>query len=336
MDKPTPVHNSFRIRFAQEADISAILGFIHALADYEHMSDQVIADDALLREWIFEKKKAEVLIGEEQGFPVGMALFFHNFSTFLGRAGIYLEDLFVLPEKRGNGYGKALLERLAAITVARGCGRLEWSCLDWNQPSIDFYRSMGAVPMSEWTTYRLTGDTLRTVARQSIAQRLELRPLDETLLEEYGRLHALSWRSVYRGILPDDFLEQEYTPEKRTAALRKSWENRSNEQFYIVYVDGVPAGMLAFCPTEDANVGDVKGLYLLPPFQGQGFGRALMDWALEKLKALGCREAILWVLEENQPARAFYAHCGFLPDEGRQELTLGKPVTIVRYRKQIA
>ena len=129
---------------------------------------------------------------------------------------------------------------------------------------------------------------------------------------------------------------QEYTPEKRTAALRKSWENRSNEQFYIVYVDGVPAGMLAFCPTEDANVGDVKGLYLLPPFQGQGFGRALMDWALEKLKALGCREAILWVLEENQPARAFYAHYGFLPDEGRQELTLGKPVTIVRYRKQIA
>ena len=222
MDKPTPAQNSFHIRFAQEADISAILGFIHALADYEHMSDQVIADDALLREWIFEKKKAEVLIGEEQGFPVGMALFFHNFSTFLGRAGIYLEDLFVLPEKRGNGYGKALLERLAAITVARGCGRLEWSCLDWNQPSIDFYRSMGAVPMSEWTTYRLTGDTLRTVARQSIAQRLELCPLDETLLEEYGRLHALSWRSVYRGILPDDFLEQEYTPEKRTAALPRS------------------------------------------------------------------------------------------------------------------
>ena len=97
----------------------------------------------------------------------------------------------------------------------------------------------------------------------------------------------------------------------------------------------VPAGMLAFCPTEDANVGDVKGLYLLPPFQGQGFGRALMDWALEKLKALGCREAILWVLDENQPARAFYAHYGFIPDEGRQELTLGKPVTLVRYRKQI-
>lgn len=177
MDKPTPAQNSFHIRFAQEADISAILGFIHALADYEHMSDQVIADDALLREWIFEKKKAEVLIGEEQGFPVGMALFFHNFSTFLGRAGIYLEDLFVLPEKRGNGYGKALLERLAAITVARGCGRLEWSCLDWNQPSIDFYRSMGAVPMSEWTTYRLTGDTLRTVARQSIAQRFGALPV---------------------------------------------------------------------------------------------------------------------------------------------------------------
>ena len=164
MDKPTPVHNSFRIRFAQEADISAILGFIHALADYEHMSDQVIADDALLREWIFEKKKAEVLIGEEQGFPVGMALFFHNFSTFLGRAGIYLEDLFVKPKYRGNGYGKAILKRLAQIAVERGCGRLEWSCLDWNQPSIDFYLSLGATPMSGWTGYRLTGKTLADAA----------------------------------------------------------------------------------------------------------------------------------------------------------------------------
>lgn len=147
-------------RFAEERDIPAVLGFIKALAAYEHLEDQVVATEDLLREWLFEKKKAEVLLVEEAGKAVGMALFFHNFSTFLGRAGIYLEDLFVLPEYRGRGYGKGLLQHLAAITVERGCGRLEWSCLDWNQPSIDFYRSMGAVPMDGWTVYRLTGDTL--------------------------------------------------------------------------------------------------------------------------------------------------------------------------------
>ena len=123
-----------------------------------------MATEELLREWIFEKKKAEVLFACEGEKEVGFALFFHNFSTFLGRAGIYLEDLFVLPEYRGKGYGKALLKKLAQITVERGCGRLEWACLDWNQPSIDFYRSFGAVPMDEWTTYRLTGDTLKEMA----------------------------------------------------------------------------------------------------------------------------------------------------------------------------
>lgn len=142
-----------------------ILAFIKALADYEKMSDQVVATEELLKEWIFEKEKAEVLFVCEGEKEVGFALFFHNFSTFLGRAGIYLEDLFVLPEYRGRGYGKALLKELAQITVERGCGGLEWACLDWNQPSIDFYRSLGAVPMDEWTTYRLTGDTLLEMAK---------------------------------------------------------------------------------------------------------------------------------------------------------------------------
>ena len=152
-------------RFATEQDCALILSFIRQLAAYEHMSNQVVATEELLREWIFEKRKAEVLFVCDGDHEVGFALFFHNFSTFLGRAGIYLEDLFVLPEYRNKGYGKGLLKKLAQITVERGCGRLEWSCLDWNKPSIDFYLSLGAVPMDEWTTYRLTGKTLEELAR---------------------------------------------------------------------------------------------------------------------------------------------------------------------------
>ena len=124
------------------------------------MTDEVVANEDLLREWIFEKNRAEIIFAMEDGVEVGFALFFHNFSTFLGRSGIYLEDLFVKHEYRGRGHGKALICELARITVERGCGRLEWSCLDWNKPSIDFYLSLGAVPMEEWTTYRLTGETL--------------------------------------------------------------------------------------------------------------------------------------------------------------------------------
>ena len=153
-------------RWAEEKDAALILRFIRALAAYEKLSDQVVATEELLREWIFEKKKAEVFFPLENGEEVGFALFFHNFSTFLGRAGLYLEDLYISPEYRGKGYGKATLQKLAQIAVERGCGRLEWSCLDWNQPSIDFYLSLGAVPMEEWTVYRLTGDTLTQMAAQ--------------------------------------------------------------------------------------------------------------------------------------------------------------------------
>lgn len=155
---------SVEIRCAERNDVGKILYFIRELAIYEKMLDEVVATEELLTEWIFEKKKAEVIFALENGEEVGFALFFHNFSTFLGRAGIYLEDLFVKPEHRGKGYGKALLKKLAQIAVERGCGRLEWSCLDWNQPSIDFYRSLNAVPMSDWTVYRLTGDTLKQMA----------------------------------------------------------------------------------------------------------------------------------------------------------------------------
>lgn len=152
-------------RFATADDTKTILFFIKQLAEYENMSDEVVATEALLNEWIFENKKAEVIFAVEQGREVGFALFFHNFSTFLGRAGIYLEDLFVLPEFRGKGYGKALLKELARIALERDCGRLEWCCLDWNKPSIDFYLSLGAKPMDEWTTYRVTGKTLKDLAK---------------------------------------------------------------------------------------------------------------------------------------------------------------------------
>ena len=154
-------------RHAQEKDADKILFFIRALAKYEKMEDEVVATQQLLREWIFEKKKAEVIFPMLDGKEIGFALFFHNFSTFLGRAGLYLEDLFILEEYRGRGYGKATLRELARIAVERGCGRLEWCCLDWNKPSIDFYLSLGAVPMDEWTTYRLTGETLKNKAAQN-------------------------------------------------------------------------------------------------------------------------------------------------------------------------
>ena len=158
------MNTEVKFRFAQRSDIPLILDFIKGLAEYEKMSDEVVADEKTLEEWIFDKEKAEVIFALEGEKAVGFALFFHNFSTFLGRAGIYLEDLFVLPEYRGKGYGKALLKKLAAITVERGCGKLEWCCLDWNKPSIDFYLSLGAKPLSDWTTYRVTGKTLSELA----------------------------------------------------------------------------------------------------------------------------------------------------------------------------
>ena len=151
-------------RNAVREDVGLILSFIKRLAEYEKLAHEVVADEPTLNEWIFDKQKAEVMFLQEDGKEVGMILFFHNFSTFMGRSGIYLEDLFVLPEYRGKGYGKMLLKKLAEITVERKCGRLEWVCLDWNQPSIDFYIAMGAQPMDEWTIYRVAGDNLKKLA----------------------------------------------------------------------------------------------------------------------------------------------------------------------------
>jgi GNAT superfamily N-acetyltransferase len=156
---------NFQIRPATEADIAVILSLIRELADYERAPDAVVATEAGLREVLFgAKPSAEVLLGLEEGEPVGFAVYFHNFSTWLGRPGLYLEDLFVRPEKRGKGYGRALLERLAQIAKERGCGRMEWAVLDWNEPAIQFYRKLGAEPMDEWTVFRLTGEGIAKLA----------------------------------------------------------------------------------------------------------------------------------------------------------------------------
>ncbi len=154
-------------RFACEADTPLILQFIRELANYEHMLDQVTASEDILADQLSRQKKAEVVFAVEEGQEIGFALFFHNFSTFLGRAGLYLEDLYVRPEHRRKGVGKALLKKLASIAVERGCGRMEWWCLDWNRPSIEFYCSLGAEPMEAWTVYRLAGETLEHLAESA-------------------------------------------------------------------------------------------------------------------------------------------------------------------------
>lgn len=154
----------FSIRRANREDVPLIMKFIKALAEYEKLTHEVVATEELLKNNLFGPDAvAEVIIGEQDETPVGFALFFHNFSTFLGRPGIYLEDLFVYPEYRGNGYGTALLSYLGKLAVDRGCGRLEWSVLDWNEPAIKFYKSLNAEPMDEWTVYRVTGEALKAL-----------------------------------------------------------------------------------------------------------------------------------------------------------------------------
>jgi Sortase and related acyltransferases len=159
--------SKFSIRAATAADVPEILSLIRGLAEYERLLADCIATEDLLEKWLFREKKAEVVMGEADGKPVGFALFFTSFSTFLSLPGIYLEDLFIRPQARGHGFGKKMLGHLAGLVVERGYGRLEWACLDWNEPSIQFYLSLGAVRMDEWTTYRLTGDALHKMAAHS-------------------------------------------------------------------------------------------------------------------------------------------------------------------------
>lgn len=157
---------TFTIRPAQPEETSLVLEFIKKLAAYEKCSDEVVADEATLYQSLFVEKAAEVVFAEEDGVVIGFALFFHNFSTFVGRKGLYLEDLFIIPEKRGLGYGKAILKYLADIAVERNCGRMEWICLDWNTPSLAFYRSIGAFPLEEWTVQRMTEERVKAFAKE--------------------------------------------------------------------------------------------------------------------------------------------------------------------------
>jgi len=155
----------FAIRSAGPADVPVILSLIRDLAEYERLSHEVEATEDVLRRNLFgERPYAEALIGELREEPVAFAVYFHNFSTFLGRPGLYLEDLYVKPAARGLGIGRAILRRLARIAVGRDCGRLEWSVLDWNKPALEFYKSLGAIPMTDWTIHRVTGDALRSLA----------------------------------------------------------------------------------------------------------------------------------------------------------------------------
>lgn len=158
----------FTIRPARPGEEGIVLDFIKRLADYEKCSDEVVADEATLCHSLFVERSAEVLFGEEDGVVVGFALFFHNFSTFLGRKGLYLEDLFILPEKRGLGYGKAMLKYLGNLALERRCGRMEWICLDWNKPALSVYRSIGAVPLDEWTVQRLTEPALKQFVENGV------------------------------------------------------------------------------------------------------------------------------------------------------------------------
>ena len=155
----------FKIRQAKESDVKLILQFIKGLGEYEKLGHEVVATEEKLHHTLFQQKMAEVIIAEFDGNPVGFALFFHNYSTFLGQAGIYLEDLYINPEMRGKGYGKTMLKHLAKLAVERDCGRLEWACLDWNEPSICFYKRLGAKALEDWTVYRVAGEALLDLAK---------------------------------------------------------------------------------------------------------------------------------------------------------------------------
>ena len=301
-------------RYADENDCALILSFIRKLAEYEKMSDQVVATEELLREWIYDRKKAEVLFVCENRAEVGFALFFHNFSTFLGRAGIYLEDLFVLPEHRGKGYGKALLKKLAQITVERGCGRLEWACLDWNRPSIDFYLSLGAKPLDTWTTYRLTGTTLQEMAGG--AGRVNIRPAVLSDLEAITRIYDEIHTAEENGERTIGWIRDVYPTEKTAEASIRRGDMFVLEDGRVLgtgIINRIQVDVYENAPWEfeTDKVCVLHTLVISPKAAGKGYGRAFVNFYEQWAAEHGLPELRIDTNARNTAARAMYRKLGY-------------------------
>jgi len=294
------------IRDATPADTHAIAGLIRGLAEYERLAHEVVLDEAALRAHLFgERRYAEVVLAEDDGTVVGFALFFHNYSTLLRKPGIYLEDLFVLSEHRAAGHGKALLARLAQIAVERGCGRLEWSVLDWNEPSIAFYRALGAVGLDDRTIYRLAGDALTML---SLAQRSPL------AIREAASSDAQAIGELLRGLAEHlDGPASEFEPDE--AALRAHVVGRGRYAESVVAVDGgAVVGVALFYHNYSTFLGKpglyLEDLFVLPDHRGAGQGKALLARLAQIAVERGCGRLEWRVVDRNEPSIAFYRALG--------------------------
>jgi GNAT superfamily N-acetyltransferase len=294
------------IRDATPADTHAIAELIRGLAEYERLSHEVVLDEAALHAHLFgERRYAEVVLAEAAGAVVGFALFFHNYSTLLRKPGIYLEDLFVLPAHRGAGYGKALLARLAQIAVERGCGRLEWSVLDWNEPSIAFYRDLGAVGLDDRTIYRLVGDALTAL---SLAQR------SPSAIREATSSDAQAIGELLRGLAEHlDGPASEFEPDEAT--LREHVVGGGHYAEAVVAVDGgAVVGMALFFHNYSTFLGKpgiyLEDLFVLPEHRGAGHGRALLARLAQIAVERGCGRVEWRVVDWNEPSMAFYRALG--------------------------
>jgi GNAT superfamily N-acetyltransferase len=337
MDPVQPV----TLRAATEHDASLLLELIRELAEYERLLHQVRATEERLRETLFsEPPSAEAWIAELDGVAVGFALFFQNYSTFLAQPGIYLEDLYVRPQARGRGVGRALLERVAQLAVERSCGRLEWAVLDWNEPALEFYRSLGAAAMSDWTIHRVAGPALEALARGREAAPVRVRSATITDAEAIAAVHVHAWRVAYRGLMPDHVLEG--LEEAQYVTRWRRWLDASTTNVFVAADGDRVVGFTSFQPARDADVdasevAEIPMLYVDPALWRSGVGTALLARAIGEVRARSFRTVVLWVLETNAAARSFYESRGFVNDGTTKNdvLLTGTLLPEVRYRKQL-